>query len=156
VERFGRVDIQVNNAVFPLCTFLEVNEEEWDHTVDPDLKGAYFLAQFAAKAMISAGHDGRIINLLSTDAFRPTGTLSAYGAAKLGLWSATQAMAKELAEYQIQVNAVTPGSIITEDRIAKLNDGTLGDSDAPGGAVKTRERLPTAVRSGGFAQRLTT
>ena len=139
MEQFVRVDILVNNAsVFPPCMFLEVSEEVWDQTVDTNLKGAYFLAQFAVHAMISAGRGGRIINLLSTDAFRPTGTLSAYGAAKLDLWSATQAMAKELAEYQILVNAVTPGSIIGEERIAKLNDGTFGDSDVPEGAVKTR------------------
>jgi NAD(P)-dependent dehydrogenase (short-subunit alcohol dehydrogenase family) len=85
VDRFGRVDILVNNAaVFPPSMFLEVSEEVWDQTVDIDLKGAYFLAQLAAKAMISTGRRGRIINLLSTDAFRPTGMLSAYGAAKLG------------------------------------------------------------------------
>jgi NAD(P)-dependent dehydrogenase (short-subunit alcohol dehydrogenase family) len=121
VERFGRVDILVNNAaVFPPSLFIEASEEVWDQTVDTDLKGAYFLSQFAAKTMISAGRGGRIINLLSTDAFRPTGMLSAYGAAKLGLWSATQAMAKELAEHRILVNAITPGSIITEERIASF------------------------------------
>jgi len=156
VERFGRIDILVNNAaVFPPSLFLEVSEEVWDHTVDTDLKGAYFLAQFAARAMIAAGNGGRIVNLLSTDAFRPTGTLSAYGAAKLGLWSATQAMAKELAEHRILVNAVTPGAIITQDRIDELKDGTFGMNEVPEGAVKTREKLQTAVKSGAFAQMLT-
>jgi len=154
-ERFGRIDILVNNAaVFPPSMFSEVSEEVWDQTVDTDLKGAYFLAQFAAKAMISAGHGGRIINFLSTDAFRPTGMLSAYGAAKLGLWSATQAMAKELAEHRILVNAITPGSIITEERIEKFKD-TFGVSEVDG-AVKTREKLQAAVKGGAFAQMLTT
>ncbi len=157
VERFGRVDILVNNAaVFPPSVFVEVSEETWDYTVDTDLKGAYFLAQFAAREMITAGRGGRIINLLSTDAFRPTGMLSTYGAAKLGLWSATQAMAKELAEHRILVNALTPGSIITEERIAKFNDGTFGVSEVPEGAVKTREKLQAAVKTGAFAQMLTT
>jgi len=145
-ERFGRIDILVNNAaVFPPSMFSEVSEEVWDQTVDTDLKGAYFLAQFAAKAMISAGHGGRIINFLSTDAFRPTGMLSAYGAAKLGLWSTTQAMAKELAEHRILVNAIPPGSIITEERIEKFKDGTFGVSEVDG-AVKTREKLQAAVK----------
>ena len=157
VERFGRVDILVNNAaVFPVCMSLEMTEEVWDYTVDTDLKGAYFLAQAAAKAMISAGRGGRIINLLSTDAFRPTGVLSVYGAAKAGLWSATQAMAKEFAEHRILVNALTPGSIITEERITKLQDGTFGESEVAKGAVKTRERLQFAVKSGAFAQMMTT
>src|SRR5262245_20676208 len=60
VERFGRVDILVNNAaVFPPSLFVEVSEDVFDHTVDTNLKGAYFLAQFAARAMISAGRGGR-------------------------------------------------------------------------------------------------
>ncbi|MGT2491828.1 SDR family NAD(P)-dependent oxidoreductase [Cupriavidus basilensis] len=58
--------------------------------------------------------------MLSNDAFRPTGILSAYGAAKLGMLSATQAMAKELAPHQILVNALTPGSIITQERLDQL------------------------------------
>ncbi|EEF59741.1 SDR family NAD(P)-dependent oxidoreductase [Pedosphaera parvula] len=156
LERFGRVDILVNNAaVFPPCLFLEMTEEVWDHTVDTDLKGAYFLAQFAAKAMITTGRGGRIINLLSTDAFRPTGTLSAYGAAKLGLWSATQAMAKELAEHRILVNALTPGATITEERLAKMKDGTFGADEIPEGAVKTREKMQAVMKTGAFAQMLT-
>jgi NAD(P)-dependent dehydrogenase (short-subunit alcohol dehydrogenase family) len=153
VERFGRIDILVNNAaVFPPSLFIEVSEEVWDQTVDPDLKGAFFRAQFAAKAMIAAGNGGRIINLLSTDAFRPTGTLAPYGAAKLGLWSATRAMAKELAEHRILVNAITPGATITEERLVKFKDGTFGMDEVPGGAVKTREKLQAAVKGGAFAQ----
>ncbi|HEY2586369.1 MAG TPA: SDR family NAD(P)-dependent oxidoreductase [Tepidisphaeraceae bacterium] len=155
VQRFGRVDILVNNAaVFPPSLFIEVSEQTWDQTVDTDLKGAFFLAQFAAKAMIAAGNGGRIINLLSTDALRPTGNLSAYGAAKLGLWSATQAMAKELAEHKILVNAVTPGATITQDRLDQLKSGTFTEQ-VPKSAVKTQEKLQAAIKSGGFLQMLT-
>jgi len=155
VERFGRVDILVNNAaVFPASMFLETSEETWDYTHDADLKGAYFLAQFAARAMIMAGKGGRIINVLSTDALRPTGILSAYGAAKLGLWSATQAMAKELAEHQILVNAVTSGSTITQDRINQFNSGTFGANEAPENAVKTREKMEGMLKAGAFGQML--
>ena len=69
MERFGRVDILLNNAaVFPPSLFVGVSEKVWDETIDTDLKGAFFLAQFAAKAMISGGRGGRIIKLLSTDA----------------------------------------------------------------------------------------
>lgn len=156
VERFGYVDILVNNAaVFPPSLFVEVSEEVWDQTVDTDLKGAYFLAQCAAKAMIAAGRGGRIINLLSTDALRPTGFLSAYGAAKLGLWSATQAMAKELAEHKILVNAVTPGATITEERIVKMKEGVFGEAEVPQGAVKTREKMESMMKSGNVVQMLT-
>jgi NAD(P)-dependent dehydrogenase (short-subunit alcohol dehydrogenase family) len=156
VERFGRVDILVNNAaVFPPSIFVEVSESTWDTTVDTDLKGAFFLAQFAARMMIKAGNGGRIVNLLSTDALRPTGMLSAYGAAKLGLWSATQAMAKELAEHGILVNALTPGSIITQERLDMFKEGTFGIGEVPEGAEKTREKMQAVMKSGGFAQMLT-
>jgi NAD(P)-dependent dehydrogenase (short-subunit alcohol dehydrogenase family) len=157
LARFGRVDILVNNAaVFPPSLFIETSEATWTKTIDTDLKGAFFLAQFAAKAMIARGRGGRIINLLSTDALRPTGNLSAYGAAKLGLWSATQAMAKELAAHQILVNAVTPGATMTPERLDKLKEGTFGTDEIPPDAVQTREKLQAAIKSGGFAQMLTT
>jgi NAD(P)-dependent dehydrogenase (short-subunit alcohol dehydrogenase family) len=157
LERFGHIDILVNNAaVFPGCMFLEVSEKVWDDTLDPDLKGAFFLAQFAAKAMIASGRGGRIINLLSTDALRPTGMLSAYGAAKLGLWSATQAMAKELAPHQILVNAVTPGATITEERLAKMSDGNFGNFEIPEEAVQTRAKLEMVTKTCDFAKMLTT
>jgi NAD(P)-dependent dehydrogenase (short-subunit alcohol dehydrogenase family) len=156
VERFGHVDILVNNAaVFPPSLFIETSEETWNTTHDADLKGAYFLAQFAARAMIKAGNGGRIINILSTDALKPTGILSAYGAAKLGLWSATQAMAKELAAHQILVNAVTSGSTITQERIDKFNSGEFGQNEAPKDAPKTGEMMQAMIKSGNFAQMLT-
>jgi NAD(P)-dependent dehydrogenase (short-subunit alcohol dehydrogenase family) len=75
--------------------------------------------------MIKSKQGGRIINLLSVDAFRPSGMLVAYDAAKAGLWAVTMSMAKEFAEHQILVNAVAPGATITPERIAALKDGTL-------------------------------
>lgn len=117
-QRFGRVDILVNNAALYTPSFaLETSEELFDSIVGADLKGAFFLAQFAAKAMIDAGGGGRIINLLSTDAFKPMGPLAAYASAKAGLWAATQNLAKGLAPHRILVNAITPGSTITQERL---------------------------------------
>jgi len=155
-ERFGRVDILVNNAaVFPKCLGIEVSEKTWDRTIDTDLKGAFFLAQFAAKAMITGGRGGRIINVLSTEAFRPNGIFTAYGSAKLGLWLATQALAKELAEYQILVNAVTPGATITEERLEKLKSGTFAADEVPDDAVKTRKKMQKFVKGGELMHALT-
>jgi NAD(P)-dependent dehydrogenase (short-subunit alcohol dehydrogenase family) len=156
MQRFGRIDILVNNAaVFPFCMFIETSEETWDQTIDTDLKGAYFFAQAAAKAMIAAGNGGRIINLLSTDAIKPTGTLSAYGAAKLGLWSATQSMAKELAEHQILVNAVTPGATMTEERLEMLKSGKFGANGVPEHAVQTRAKMSKITKGGALMHMLT-
>jgi NAD(P)-dependent dehydrogenase (short-subunit alcohol dehydrogenase family) len=83
-----------------------------------DLKGAFFAAQIVAKAMIAGGRGGRTINLLSVDAFRPSGRLVAYYAAKAGRAAVTQSMAKELDEHHILVNAVAPGATVTAERLA--------------------------------------
>lgn len=156
-KRFGRVDILVNNAALYTPSFaLDTSEVLFDDVVGADLKGAFFLAQYAAKAMIGAGGGGRIVNLLSVDAFKPMGPLAAYAAAKASLWAVTQNLAKELAPHQILVNAVTPGSTITEERLAMLRDGTFASQQVPAEATKTREMLQAAVKSGGFAQMLTT
>jgi len=129
VEKFGGLDILVNNAaVFPGCTGLEMTEEIWDETFDTDAKGAFFMAQYAAKAMIKGGISGRIINLLSTAATRPAAPLIAYGAAKSALWYITQTLAQELAPHKIVVNAVTPGATMTLERIEALSKGNMMES----------------------------
>jgi NAD(P)-dependent dehydrogenase (short-subunit alcohol dehydrogenase family) len=157
IERFGGVDILVNNAALYTPSFtLDTSEELFDSVVGADLKGAFFLAQYAAKAMIDAGGGGRIINLLSTDAFKPMGPLAAYASAKAGLWAATQNLAKELAPHHILVNAITPGSTITEERLAMFRDGSFATDQVPAGAAATLERLQAGLDSGGFAQMLTT
>ncbi|MGH3562487.1 MAG: SDR family NAD(P)-dependent oxidoreductase, partial [Mycobacterium sp.] len=157
VQRFGRVDILINNAALYTPSFaLETTEGLFDSIVDADLKGAFFLAQYAANAMIAAGGGGRIINLLSVDAFKPMGPLTAYASAKAGLWAATQNLAKELAPHQILVNAVTPGATITEERLAMFRDGTFASQQVPTEAANTRQMLQGAVESGAFAQTLTT
>jgi NAD(P)-dependent dehydrogenase (short-subunit alcohol dehydrogenase family) len=156
VERFGHIDILVNNAaVFPPSLAVEVSEETWDRTIDTDLKGAFFLAQYAAKAMIAAGKGGRIINLLSTAALRPNGIFTAYGSAKLGLWLATQAMAKEFAEHRILVNAVTPGATLTKERLEKMEAGTFGMDEVPKDAIETRKKMQKFVKAGSFMHALT-
>jgi NAD(P)-dependent dehydrogenase (short-subunit alcohol dehydrogenase family) len=157
IERFGGVNILVNNAALYTPSFtLDTSEELFDSVVGADLKGAFFLAQYAAKAMIDAGGGGRIINLLSTDAFKPMGPLAAYASAKAGLWAATQNLAKELAPHKILVNAITPGSTITEERLEMFRDGSFASGQVPAGAAATLERLQGGLDSGGFAQMLTT
>jgi NAD(P)-dependent dehydrogenase (short-subunit alcohol dehydrogenase family) len=156
-ERFGRVDILVNNAALYTPSFaLETTEELFDSVVGADLKGAFFLAQYAAQAMIDAGGGGRIINLLSTDAFKPMGPLAAYASAKAGLWAATQNLAKELAPHQILVNAITPGATITEERLAMFKDGTFASAQVPADAPQTIKGLQAAMDAGTFATMMTT
>lgn len=142
LERFGGVDILVNNAaVFQRCLSVEMTSELWNDTIDTDLKGAFFTAQAAAKAMIAAGRGGRIVNLLSNEAFQPSGVLPAYGAAKAGLLAITRSLAKEFAEHAILVNAVTPGATMTVERIDALQGGDMASFQLAPGAVQTRQKM---------------
>jgi 3-oxoacyl-[acyl-carrier protein] reductase len=114
VDRVGRelgpVDVLVNNAaVFPRVPLLEMSENDWDYVLDTNLKGSFFCAQAAAKAMIAAGKQGAIINLTSGAAFRGSPRGVHYCASKGGVLSMTRQMALELAPHRIRVNAIAPG-----------------------------------------------
>jgi NAD(P)-dependent dehydrogenase (short-subunit alcohol dehydrogenase family) len=113
------------------------------------------IAQAKVVAMSGLKYVELLKRVRSTAALKPTGVLSAYSAAKLGLWSATQSMAKELAEHRILVNAVTPGATMTEERLDKLKTGTLGLDEVPEDAVETRKKLRKFVRAGAFVHMLT-
>jgi 2-deoxy-D-gluconate 3-dehydrogenase len=114
VESFGRLDILVNNAgIFPFAAARDVSEQQWDRVLDVNLKGAFFAAQAAAERMIAQGHGGRIVNIASVDALRPTGNLAPYDASKAGLVMLTKALALEFAPHGMLVNAIMPGEIQT-------------------------------------------
>jgi NAD(P)-dependent dehydrogenase (short-subunit alcohol dehydrogenase family) len=114
VAELGRLDVLVNNAgVFPRVTVLDMREQDWDYVHGVNLKGSFFCAQAAAKHMIAAKHGGSIINLAS-QAIAGRGPRSVhYSASKGGIVSMTRAMALELAEHGIRVNAVAPGTTDT-------------------------------------------
>jgi NAD(P)-dependent dehydrogenase (short-subunit alcohol dehydrogenase family) len=155
VENFGGIDILVNNAaVFPASTAMEMTEEIWDKTFDTDTKGAFFLAKYAAEAMITAGHGGRIINILSTAAFQVASPLVAYGAAKAGLWYITQAMAQELAEHSILVNAVTPGATMTSERLTAMSKGTMVEDVLGSKVPESMKKLQSALAENGIVKML--
>ena len=114
VDAFGCLDILVNNAgIFPFARALELGEEMWDNVHNTNLKGVFFHSQAAAQEMIRARHGGKIINIASIDALHPTGYLAHYDASKGGVVMLTKALARELAPYDILVNAVAPGGIAT-------------------------------------------
>ncbi|MCC8141146.1 MAG: SDR family oxidoreductase [Lachnospiraceae bacterium] len=118
LEKYGRLDIVVNNAAsFPFCDARAMTEDVWDKCFDIDAKGTFFMSQIAAESMIKQGDGGRIINFMSTAALAPTGPLIAYGAAKQAVWYCTRTMAQTYAPNRITVNAVTPGATMTEERV---------------------------------------
>jgi NAD(P)-dependent dehydrogenase (short-subunit alcohol dehydrogenase family) len=109
VGELGGLDVLVNNAgVYPRVPFLEMRERDWDLVLDVNLKGGFFCAQAAARAMIAAGRRGSVINMAS-QAIRGAVRGVHYSASKGGVVAMTRAMALELAPHGIRVNAIAPG-----------------------------------------------
>lgn len=113
MDTFGRLDILVNNAgIFPFAAALQTPEAIWERTLAVNLSGAFACAQAAAQHMVAAG-GGRIVNISSVSALRPSGNLAHYDASKAGLLMLTKSLALEFAQYGVTVNAVAPGEIDT-------------------------------------------
>jgi NAD(P)-dependent dehydrogenase (short-subunit alcohol dehydrogenase family) len=112
MEKFGRIDILVNNAgASPaMRSVLDTDERLWETVINLNLKGTYFTSQAAAKIMKVQG-GGRIINIASVDAHRAEPGVSVYSISKAGVLMITKAFAKDLAPYNILVNAIAPGPI---------------------------------------------
>jgi glucose 1-dehydrogenase len=133
MNHFGAVDVLVNNAGIEIVEpFLTTTEHQFDRTLSINLKGVYFLCQKAAQAMIRAGRGGRIINISSCHDTVPLSLRSAYGVSKGGLGMLTKSLALELAEYNINVTAVSPGAILTD-----MNRESLTQPDVVATLLKT-------------------
>lgn len=114
VDRFGGVDILVNNAALRgWFTWDTLTPEIWDRYMDVNQKGVFFVSQAVARRMIEQGRGGSIINISSTAAAHPVRWKIDYNAAKASVASMTRSMAKELGEHRIRVNAVGPGGTNT-------------------------------------------
>ena len=114
IDALGGVDVFVNNAGTSRgAPFLDLEWDDWRHTLAVDLDGPFLCAQRAARRMAAQGRGGRIVNVTSVHEHVPLPGSSAYTSAKHGLGGLTKQMALELAPHGILVNAVAPGEIAT-------------------------------------------
>lgn len=131
LEATGRIDVLVNSAgVFMWKALAHLEEDEWDRVVDTNLKSAYLLSRAALPALGRSGR-GRIVNVASIHGTVGDANVVAHCAAKFGLVGLTKALARELRETGISVNAVSPGS--TENRTREL--------EAPQHVAPLKEKL---------------
>ncbi len=147
--RLDGLDILVNNAGFEdIRPSLDVDEALWNKIIDTNLKGAFFCAQAAARAMKEGGRHGAIINICSLTSEVGVPTAVPYGSSKSGLLGMTRGLAAEWAPYGKRVNAITPGYFRTamtevfyredkwqKDMRSKIPLGRFGKLDDLSGAV---------------------
>jgi 3-oxoacyl-[acyl-carrier protein] reductase len=113
-QRFGRLDVLVNNAGITRDALLvRMKDEDWDRVMEVNLRGAFLATRAASKLMIRQ-KSGRVINIASTAGAMGNAGQVNYSAAKAGLIGLTKAAARELAHWSILVNAVAPGLIETD------------------------------------------
>ena len=146
-ERFGAIDILINNAgVSVNGPAIDQAPEEWDRVLDTNLKGAFLMSTEVARLLRERKRPGSIVNIASVLAFRQASHVAAYAASKAGLVQLTKELALELARHQIRVNALAPGYILTDlnrhffesdpgqqliRRIPQRRLGNAEDLDAP-------------------------
>ena len=113
-ERFGRIDVLVNNAGITRDQLLvRMKDDDWDQVLDTNLRGVFLMTRAVAKSMMRQ-KSGRIINIASTAGAMGNPGQVNYSAAKAGVIGFTKAAARELAHWNILVNAVAPGLIETD------------------------------------------
>jgi 3-oxoacyl-[acyl-carrier protein] reductase len=125
VSKLGRIDVLVNNAAVnpPTRTILNDTLEEWRRTISINLEGVYMGSKLVAPHMVRQG-DGRIIHIASIQGFASSGECGSYNAAKGGILAYTKSMAVELGRYDILVNAVAPGFMVTPMSVVNGVDET--------------------------------
>ena len=112
---FGRLDILVNNAATNpvMAPLIDTEEKAFDVIMNTNLKGYFLLSQMAAKMMIEQGGNGNILNISSIGGISPDKGLGVYCISKAAINMLTRALALELGEYNIRVNAIAPGVVQT-------------------------------------------
>ncbi len=154
IETFGHLDILVNNAgVVSLFSIEQISEAAWDEVVDVCLKGAFLCCKHVLPHMIKR-QSGKIVNISSVAGMRGLGLSVHYCAAKHGVLGLTKALAMEVADHNINVNAICPGTVESSSLTGLANQVGL-DVDAyehfsQGHLMKARRIIPEDIANAVF------
>lgn len=144
IDRYGRLDVLVNNAGTDVtCSLEELSFNDWDRVIRTNLYGPFLMSKYAARHMKNGG--GHIVNIASTAAKRTWPNASAYHASKWGLLGLSHALHAELRPQKIKVTAVIAGGMRTPfllDRFPDIDVSTLQDPVNVAQAVKSVLLLP--------------
>ena len=149
LDAYGRVDILVNNAgIIKRCDAVDVTEADWDTVIDINEKVVFFLSQAFAKQYIKQQDGGKIINVASMLSYQGGIRVPSYTASKSAIMGLTKALANEWAKYNINVNAIAPGYMATNNTAQLRSDDDRSDeilSRIPAGRWGTPEDMQGAV-----------
>lgn len=124
IEKFGRIDILINNAgTIRRTPAVDYSEDDWEFVLQVNLSSVFRLSQAVARKMVEQG-GGKIVNIASLLSFQGGITVPAYTASKSGVAGLTKALANEWAKHNINVNAIAPGYIATNNTAALQADET--------------------------------
>ena len=116
VQKLGHIDILFNNAgIIRRAALTEFSEKDWDDVININQRTVFFLSQAVAKVMITQGHGGRMINTASMLSFQGGIRVPSYTASKSAIVGLTRLFANELAPHKINVNAIAPGYMATDN-----------------------------------------
>ena len=125
VERFGRIDILINNAgTIRRSPAVDYSDDDWATVIEVNLSSVFRLSKLVGKQMIESGRGGKIVNIASLLSFQGGITVPAYAASKGGVAQLTKALANEWAKHNINVNAIAPGYMRTTNTAALQADET--------------------------------
>ncbi|HEY7866147.1 MAG TPA: 2-dehydro-3-deoxy-D-gluconate 5-dehydrogenase KduD [Psychromonas sp.] len=123
VAELGRIDILVNNAgIIRRNDAIDFSEKDWDDVMDINIKSVFFMSQAVAKQFIAQGEGGKIINVASMLSFQGGVRVPSYTASKSAVMGVTRLLANEWAQYGVNVNAIAPGYMATNNTAALRAD----------------------------------
>jgi glucose 1-dehydrogenase len=149
VEKFGRLDVAINNAGIEIKKgILDVTDDEWNKVINVNLYGSFLLSQVAARQMVKQGDGGKLINISSVHEDIPFPQYTAYCASKGGVRMMMRNLAMELAPHKINVNNIAPGAIATPINQSVLDDPTAkknAESEIPWGRFGTPDEVASVA-----------